>query len=67
MTLYIQCIFQFSFNGHVCLRNAHMTYEITTAIVLALSLASIPPSFPLALIDCYDLISKHITKLNYPK
>ena len=44
-----------------------MTYEITTAIVLALSLASIPPSFPLALIDCYDLISKHITKLNYPK
>lgn len=44
-----------------------MTYEITTAIVLAVSLATIPPSFSLALIDCYDLISKHITKLNYPK
>ena len=44
-----------------------MTYEITTVIVLALSLATIPPSFPLAHIDCYGLISKHITKLNYPK
>ena len=33
---------------------------LCTAIVLALSLATIPPSFPLALISCYDLISKHI-------
>ena len=32
MALISQCVFQFKFNGHDCLRNAHMTLHVLTPI-----------------------------------